>query len=125
MKILTAEQSQNSQELRAYQRMAKVPQSSGLSTFFIQLRDHFFHQGPNGNHLCLITELLGPPLPDVLEALRDADTWLAPDHVLQISQTLLQALEVLHSTGFVHGGTGNSLYAMSVCEMNLVEVYIL
>lgn len=107
MKILTAEKSQNSRELRSYQRLAKLPQESRLSTFFVQLRDHFFHQGPNGNHLCLVTELLGPRLPAILEELRDKDRWLAPNIVLKVTRKLLEAIEVLHRTGFAHGGMGN------------------
>ncbi len=107
IKILTAEKSQNSRELRSHKRLAKLPQESGLSRFFVQLRDHFFHQGPNGSHLCLVTELLGPRLPVVLEELRDKDTWLAPNIVLKVAQELLEAIEVLHRTGFTHGGMGN------------------
>jgi len=73
----------------------------------VQLRDHFFHQGPNGNHLCLVTELLGPRLPVVLEELNDKDTWLAPNTVLKVAQMLLEAIEVLHRAGFTHGGMEN------------------
>lgn len=100
MKILTAERSKNSRELESYQRLAKP----GLSTFFVQLRDHFFHQGPNGSHLCLVTELLGPSLPRILEELSDKDRWLAPNIVLKIARQLLEAIQALHRAGLAHGG---------------------
>ena len=115
IKILTAEKSQDSRELRSYQRLAKLPQ---LSTSFVQLRDHFFHQGPNGNHLCLVTELLGPRLPAVLETLGDKDTWLAPNIVLKVAQKLLESIEVLHSAGFAHGGMGNPAMLRSTTTLN-------
>lgn len=107
MKILTSEKSLISRELRSFQSLAKLPQKARLPDYFVQLRDHFFHQGPNGNHLCLVTELLGPRLPIVLEELRDKDRWLTPDTVLKVTRRLLEAIEVLHRTGFAHGGMGN------------------
>ncbi|EXJ86465.1 CMGC/SRPK protein kinase [Capronia epimyces CBS 606.96] len=109
LKILRAEASQDSRELRAYQRLADLELSQPeewrkISSLFVQLRDHFFHQGPNGNHLCLVTELLGPRLSLVLEKLSDDhDRWLSPDMVLKVARKLLEAIDVLHRSGFAHG----------------------
>lgn len=109
------QESKDSRELESYQRVARP----GLSTFFVQLRDHFFHQGPNGSHLCLVTELLGPSLPRILEELSDKDRWLAPNIVLKSARQLLEALEALHRAGFAHGGMGNPQGVTIIYNVNL------
>lgn len=35
----------------------------------VQLLDYFAHVGPNGTHSCLVLELLGPSVPDVINLL--------------------------------------------------------
>lgn len=67
-----------------------------------QLLDSFYIQGPNGKHLCIVWELMGPSLSAVADTLpaRRLDTKLA----LKFIEQLLQAVDYIHSCGVVHGG---------------------
>jgi serine/threonine-protein kinase SRPK3 len=75
--------------------------------FVLQFLDSFVQSGPNGEHLCVVTEVSGPSLathlidselgPDKVEAITPE---LARRFVLQLSQ----GIDYLHSCGIVHGG---------------------
>jgi serine/threonine-protein kinase SRPK3 len=60
---------------------------------------HFWIDGPNGSHLCLVLPVLGPPLPDALFSV-DNYAELSRRVALQV----VQGLEFLHSNGICHGG---------------------
>ena len=71
-----------------------------------QLLDSFFHEGPNGRHLCVVLELLGPNLSWVAE--NSQNYRLKADLARQISGRIVEAVAYLHSCGVVHGGKNNS-----------------
>lgn len=67
-----------------------------------QLLDSFHLEGPNGRHLCIVTELLGPCVSSVAEQSRN---FRLDGHVArQVSRQLLYATNYLHSCGVAHGG---------------------
>ncbi|TRX88294.1 hypothetical protein FHL15_010798 [Xylaria flabelliformis] len=70
---------------------------------FARLLDCFHHTGPNGTHNCLVTELLGPSVADVLECYEYQERTFRPDTVLRASCQLLDDLIFFHQAGFVHG----------------------
>ncbi|THH13173.1 hypothetical protein EUX98_g9753 [Antrodiella citrinella] len=53
--------------------------------FVVQLLDSFTHHGPNGSHLCIVTELAGPNLAEDIEDMED-------DPVVYLHQHLPPAL---------------------------------
>lgn len=67
-----------------------------------RLLDSFYHEGPNGRHLCIVTELLGPAVSCVAD--RSLDCRLDGSLARQVSQQLLHATRYLHSCGIAHGG---------------------
>lgn len=71
---------------------------------FVQLLDCFRHEGPNGTHNCLVTELLGPTVSNVLGLFGELGDTLCPDTVLRTSRQLLEGLQLSHDAGIVHGG---------------------
>lgn len=71
---------------------------------FVQLFDWFRHEGPNGIHNCLVTELLGPSISEALQVNGDLEGFQAPDTILRTSRQLLEAIEFAHQAGYVHGG---------------------
>ncbi|KAH6903319.1 kinase-like domain-containing protein [Coprinopsis sp. MPI-PUGE-AT-0042] len=113
LKILSADASEESSgtELAALHRSA-AGQGQG-KRFVLQILDAFVHQGPNGEHLCVVTEVSGPNLathlwdvgPEEADALTPE---LARTFVLQVAQ----GLHYLHSCGVIHGDLhlGNLLY---------------
>ncbi|KFY12734.1 hypothetical protein V492_03699 [Pseudogymnoascus sp. VKM F-4246] len=56
---------------------------------FVQLFDWLHHEGPNGIHNCLVSELLGPSLSIILDVNRDMEAFISPDTILRTSRQLL------------------------------------
>lgn len=108
MKILTAEASTTSRELANLQILADLgtEREEPAESFLTSLYDSFVHRGPNGLHLCIILEFLGPTLAAVLrtyQELEDNDK-LSPNIVLKLAKQLLQATDYMHESGYAHGG---------------------
>lgn len=74
------------------------------SQYVVRLIDSFMHQGPNGLHQCLVTELLGPSLNFVVADYRNSGERLASDAILRISEQVLRAIASVHEAGYGHGG---------------------
>lgn len=70
----------------------------------VRLLDWFAHHGPNGTHNCLVTELLGPSLSNVISIYRDLEQVLRPDTILRASRQILDGVEFTHQAGLAHGG---------------------
>ncbi|PWZ13423.1 Serine/threonine-protein kinase SRPK [Zea mays] len=67
----------------------------------IQLIDHFKHTGPNGQHICLVFELLGDSLLRLVQYNRYKGIGL--DRVRQICKSILVGLDYLHNElGIIH-----------------------
>ena len=91
------------------------------SRFVVTLLDSFTHKGPNGSHLCLVIEPMGPSVSAILNApIEDYDP-LNPqprrfpkDRVKRTLRQVLLALQFLHGNGVVHGDlqSGNILFAI-------------
>lgn len=86
--------------------------SSNASKYVSELLNHFTIQGPNGTHLCIVTEFLGPSINDVIYYYVEqcASDRMDADDVLRTSRLLLEATTALHAAGFAHGGTTQTRY---------------
>lgn len=100
MKILSAEQSANSNELNVMKYLTKQGASHPGYKHIAHLLDNFYIEGPNGRHLCLITDVLGPKCFDF-----DERAYLGLDAPVakNITTQLLTALHLLHACGVLHG----------------------
>lgn len=65
--------------------------------------DHFSLAGPNGTHDCLVLELLGPSVADVVESYYQDDR-LPARLAKSFAYHALQGLDVLTHHGIGHGG---------------------
>jgi serine/threonine-protein kinase SRPK3 len=65
--------------------------------------DHFKLDGPNGTHSCVVLELLGPSVPDLLDA-RFRDDRLPGKLAKNIATQAILGLDYLHQQKFGHGG---------------------
>jgi serine/threonine-protein kinase SRPK3 len=72
-----------------------------------QLLDSFFHEGPNGRHLCIVLGLLGPRVSWVAE--KSQNYRLKADLARRVSGHIVEAVAYLHSCGVAHGGEDSSL----------------
>lgn len=104
IKIMTADSTQNSQELSTLRSLATHFEGDICSKHIVQLFDEFLHQGPNGVHQCLVFELLGPTLNAVASDYHTVGDTLEPETIIRLSKQLLQAIAFLHEVGYTHGG---------------------
>ena len=79
----------------------------------IALYEHFWIEGPNGRHLCLVFEIAGPSL----ASFRYWDQWrkIRPDFVRHIGLQLAERLLALHQADVVSGdlSAGNILFRLA------------
>lgn len=104
IKIKTAESSTNNRELHNLQSLCQCAEGNLGHNGIVQLLDHFIHQGPNGKHQCLVFELLGPTVGEVIETRVDMKDPIPPKMILRMSKQLLRAVAFIHRVGYVHGG---------------------
>ncbi|GAB7342877.1 hypothetical protein MBLNU457_g0998t1 [Dothideomycetes sp. NU457] len=103
VKIIAADRAGRSRELATHRALAGYSRETIEGVPIIQLLDEFLHNGPNGQHQCIVLELLGPSVDLVLADLREDGGLLATQEILTISRRLLQAVGFLHSVGYAHG----------------------
>ncbi|KAF3022998.1 hypothetical protein E8E14_010776 [Neopestalotiopsis sp. 37M] len=103
IKIVVASESKNTNhELEVLQHLqANDPHSHPGRSNVAQLLDSFFHEGPNGRHLCVVLELLGPTLFRVAEQSQNGR--LKADLARRVSGHIVKAVAYLHSCGVAHG----------------------
>ncbi|KAI0140538.1 kinase-like domain-containing protein [Xylariaceae sp. FL1272] len=68
----------------------------------MKMLDHFKLDGPNGTHQCMVFELLGPSVSDVLDV-RFVDGRLPAALAKKVARQTLLALDYLHQHGIGHG----------------------
>ncbi|KAF8465485.1 kinase-like domain-containing protein [Kalaharituber pfeilii] len=122
LKILRADASTDSKEVKVMRQLlagentvlgSKQPIHPGRS-HLVQLKETFTISGPNGAHLCLILELMGPTLTDMVSRdpryrfpREDGSGWRYCYPIpasKEICRQLLCALDYIHKQGFTHGG---------------------
>ncbi|KAF7945161.1 hypothetical protein EAE96_009940 [Botrytis aclada] len=104
LKVLAARLSSTSKEVDMLRRMKSSPEHDGRF-YVMSLLDHFTHTGPNGDHLCLVSEVGGPSIkqfndcPGEYKGSRRLEASVARNVCLQV----IHGLNYIHSTGIVHG----------------------
>ena len=78
--------------------------SGGRPSFFPTVLDEFTIHGPNGNHRCLVTEVVGPSLCSLVGAELEFYSFSLAV-AKKIAVQLAHAVSELHECGIVHGGT--------------------
>ncbi|KAJ5570480.1 uncharacterized protein N7459_009910 [Penicillium hispanicum] len=92
-----------SRELQNFKHLERHSQGSLASNYIVQLLDFFTHEGPNGVHQCLVFELLGPSVDQVLADYHGGQDELSAETIMRMSTQLLKAVKFIHSTGMCHG----------------------
>lgn len=101
---MTAASTQASTELHAFQSLMSHREGSLSCNYIVELLDEFIHQGPNGSHQCLVLELLGPSVLQILNEYKGGGDYLEPETIIKLSKQLLQAIAFLHRARYAHGG---------------------
>lgn len=103
LKVVVSKIGETSNEVRILQRIASIPAEHEGYHHLRQLTNYFLHDGPNGRHQCLVFEVGGVSVPNlVVDCPSDRTT---PGRLAwQISKQITVALDCLHSNGIAHGG---------------------
>ena len=110
LKILAARLSRDCPEVEILRRLRGSEEHRGKA-FVMSMLDHFWVDGPNGNHLCVVSEVGGPSIkqfndcPGLVSGSRRLRARVARKVALQATE----GLAYIHSTGTVHGGPSCAL----------------
>ena len=73
------------------------------------IKDSFIEEGPNGTHICLVSELAGPSVFAMsffgCEGRLEGSKRLRGDLAKNVAKQTAAAVELMHSAGLVHGGS--------------------
>ena len=102
MKISVAEQ-EHVRRMRELQTMRELAAYYPSPTHVVQLLDNFDLTGLNGFHKCLVYELLGPNVPDIIDAYFSGGR--LPGRLAKIiAKQTLAGLNDLHQRNIGYGG---------------------
>ena len=109
LKVFTAQASLQRKELLLLRHLDERIRSDLRRNSIVVVLDDFTIQGPNGEHLCLVSQVGGPSL----SAISDSPGQIAGTSRLraslarQVSRQLANLMGLLHDAGVVHGGTSS------------------
>lgn len=84
----------------------------------MQMLDHFEETGPNGTHDCLVLELLGPNVPDLIDS-SYSDERLPARLAKSVARQALSGVDFLSIHQIGHGGKF-SFQTLNVASLNPV-----
>lgn len=107
-KILRADFYKGNNELEKVDKLLRnIPSHSG-AIHIAPFIDTFRHQGPNGEHLVLISAVRGPSVSQVLAF---GGHGLDPSSARKTGLQCAEALAAMHAGGIVHGGKSTLLHS--------------
>lgn len=106
LKILTAEASSSCPDIEIFQALKANTLNHPGARHILFVLDHFAVQGPNGSHLCLVSQVAGPSIADLSFSPGQVagSRRLRGDIARSFARQTAQAVGFLHTAGFIHGG---------------------
>lgn len=99
LKILTAESSERNQEVRIHTYLHEKCSDTLEATRVAAPMEWFEFNGPNGSHLCLVFEVLGPSIGSLREFSNEFK--VRPEKIRVLARQLIEGLIQLHKNGVV------------------------
>lgn len=105
LKVLTADTKKEKAERErdALINLRDTDPSHPGHNHIIHLLDAFYHQGPNGQHMCLAYKAMGENIRR--SQARMPDQKFSLPVLKRVARQLLQALDHMHNCGWVHTGS--------------------
>ncbi|KAL7764782.1 hypothetical protein ACKLNR_005927 [Fusarium oxysporum f. sp. zingiberi] len=119
LKITVAE-ARRSRDTEIFQSLAASPRNHEGSCYVNQMWDQFTLIGPNGSHDCLVLDLVGPNIVDIIDSHCKGDR-LPPHAAKSISRQVLQGIDYLASNGIGHGGKRTMFQFVTAAMLNLLK----
>lgn len=107
LKILTAEASSSCPDLEILQALKANPLNHPGRRHIMFILDQFRIHGPNGSHVCLVSQVAGPSVVDLSCSPGQVGGCrrLRGDVARSFARQTAQAVGFLHAAGFIHGGS--------------------
>ncbi|KAK0933758.1 hypothetical protein LTR29_014691 [Friedmanniomyces endolithicus] len=107
LKILKAEETAASTELRTLEKLATIQSDDRGKPHIRFPKAHFIIQGPNGQHICLVTDVSGPSLSGLYNVIGHGyaagSRRLRTDLARTAMRQVVEAVHFLHSQQICHG----------------------
>lgn len=122
LKVMSAEQSttpNNVLEMTIPRRLCEILHANGTSVRpnIRVIEDSFMQEGPNGSHLCLVSEFAGPSVHSMLDCPGrvTGSRRLRSDLARNVAKQVAAVIQLMHSEGYVHGDltTSNVLFRVA------------
>jgi serine/threonine protein kinase len=110
LKMLTAEASRHPKEIKLLRHLDEHAQANPWRGSIVTMLDDFTVDGPNGRHLCCVSQVGGPSF----SAIADSPGETAGTRRLRAplarrpARQLAKVVSFMHDVGIVHGGTLNA-----------------
>ncbi|KAG6081587.1 hypothetical protein E4U15_002823 [Claviceps sp. LM218 group G6] len=114
---ITKSEVEESRELKVLRALSALPQNHPGSAHVNRLLDHFTLIGPNGTHDCLVLELLGPNVQDIVQR-RCKGSRLSSKLAKVFAKQALQGLDFLAINNIGHGDLHAQNLAMVVPDLD-------
>ncbi|KAF7305032.1 Protein kinase [Mycena kentingensis (nom. inval.)] len=126
LKILAAK-NRSAMELTALKHLADTYDANDEGSRYVaHMRDHFVHEGPNGQHLCIVSEVQGPNIAEeALYMLYGPDEPVVPLNMARrVCGQIAFGIAYLHKRGIAHGDlhAGNILFCLPRPWTSMEEV---
>lgn len=100
---MTADCGVSTRELQNLEHLEEHSRGDLSLNYIVQILDWFTHDRPNGVHQCIVFELLGPSVDQVLVDYRVSQDKLYAETIIRISTQLLKAVRFIHDSSMCHG----------------------
>ncbi|OTA99768.1 hypothetical protein M426DRAFT_67161 [Hypoxylon sp. CI-4A] len=102
VKVLTADQSvEGCPEFQAFKLLRGIDRKELEENCISIPHDYFWIDGPNGHHLCFVSDVLGPNL---FMNTPDGQGVHTPEYLINLNFQVSKGLQYLHGKGICHGG---------------------
>lgn len=115
---VSVSQKSDSREYQILRAISALPRGHPGRNHVMQMLDHFEETGPNGTHGCLVLELLGPNVPDLIDSYY-SDERLPARLAKSVARQALSGVDFLSTHQIGHGGKF-SFQTSNVASLNLV-----
>lgn len=102
LKVIIANASEENSEVKIMRHLHQGNLSHPGRSFILSLLDDFRIDGPNGQHQCIVTEVVGNSLRLAKESIQHEIFPLIAARI--IAPQLAQGMAYIHSCGILHGG---------------------
>ncbi len=122
LKILAASLSRDSPEVEILRRLRSSDGSGHVGKAYVMsMLDHFWIYGPNGDHLCVVSQVGGPSIKQWNESpgRRSGTRRLKGNVARKVCLEATEGLAFIHSTGTVHGGM---LFSILIARQLLIVI---